>query len=61
MITTELKNKYLANPNSCPHCDYDILEVGSFKNDGTDVVQRVRCAGCHRSWSDVYELITIEE
>ena len=61
MLTEDQKTKYLGSPFLCPYCGSDELSLGKVTADVNRAVQNISCGQCKKRWSNIYELIQVEE
>lgn len=54
-ITTEMIEKYIANPTLCPFCGSSEINASDF--DG--YTGRVDCDNCDETWYEEYKLVSI--
>lgn len=45
----------------CPYCESENLSAGDTQIDEAGARQKVYCYECGKTWTDIYELKTIEE
>ncbi len=56
-MTTPDFAAYLDSPNHCPYCgEHDNIMGGETNFDGNYATLEVECAGCEKTWSDLYTL-----
>ena len=61
MTNTELTEKVLADPNSCPYCEGEIsaseVDLGG---DGASLFRNITCSDCGKEWTETYKLTFAE-
>jgi hypothetical protein len=57
----ELKKKALDYPLSCPFCEsHNIVGLGLELTDDPEIVQKVSCQECNKTWKEFYKLHDVE-
>ena len=61
-LTEEMKKDYLSHGGTfCPFCDSNDLNAQGMNFDAGCAWQKVICESCGETWTDIYDLVSIEQ
>jgi formate dehydrogenase maturation protein FdhE len=61
MLTKEEKENSVERPNHCPYCESEHISAGDHNFEDEVCMIYVECEECHKTWTDVYRLVSISE
>ena len=59
-LTAKQKREYIANPNYCPYCHEEDLDIYNKDTDENYIRHHVQCTNCKQAWVETYILTSVQ-